>query len=535
MKRLLCTLLTALLLLGMMSAALATDRELVGNVYTTGFPIVEEPVTLRFVAPRPSDFANGYSEMRLFQEYEEMTGVHIEWEEIPLESWDEKVKLMLNANNLPDVFYGTLGTTTAHKYGTEGVLMPLNDLIENYTTNAKHWLEERPDLKKLITAIDGNIYGLPSIDESLSTQVAGMLIMNYDWLEALDLEVPETIDEFTEVLRAFRDNDPNGNGEKDEIALSFRSTDSNNRTTWIGSMFGPFGVVDDETHVMIQDGKVIFTPVQEGFRDALEYFHMLYAEGLLDPESFTQNDSQFFSKARSAEGIGASYAFSYFDMNENNPEYCDYHIIAPLKGEDGNALVNLAVYIAGVAQNRFSITADCENPEVAIRWIDHWLDNGENALTVRFGYEGDSWEWLDDDHNQFTERAETPNGDKVNQAYVSQYTPYTQAVMWELEDLWRKKKNSAPYFIERAEFANGVYRDVAVTEMWPILSFDEATNDLFTTINTDLKSHVENTMATFIINGFDDAQWDAFVKKCEDLRYPELVEIYQQRYDTFME
>ena len=91
--------------------------------------------------------------------------------------------------------------------------------------------------------------------------------------------------------------------------------------------------------------------------------------------------------------------------------------------------MNLAVYIAGVAQNRFVITADCKDPVAAIKWIDYWCDNGENALTVRFGYEGDSWKWLDETKAQFTELAQTPNGDTVNQAYVSQYTPYSRAVM----------------------------------------------------------------------------------------------------------
>jgi len=117
---------------------------------------------------------------------------------------------------------------------------------------------------------------------------------------------------------------------------------------------------------------------------------------------------------------------------------------------------------------------------------------------------------------------------------VSQHTPYTNAVMWELQDLWRKKKNSAPYFIERAAFANGSYREAAVTEMWPIIAFEEEANERFSEIETDLRSHVENTMINFIVNGFTDADYDAFLKKCKDLHCDELVQIYQDRYDKFM-
>lgn len=525
-KRTLGIMLTLALLLSTCSAALADIT----------FPLVDEPLTLRFVAPRPSDYANGYKDMKLLKEYEEMTGITIEWEEIPSSGWSEKIQLVLNSFDLPDVIYsGGISTSDAARYGKEGVLMPLGDLIEEHTVNLKRLLVERPDIKKLITAPDGNIYGLPSIDESLSTQVAGVLGMNMTWLENLGLEIPTTLDEFTAVLRAFKEQDANGNGDpNDEIPLSLRATDANNRTTWIGSFFGMFGLVDDSTHIMIKDGKVLFTPELEGFREALDYFHMLYAEGLMDAESFTQDDSTFYAKARSPEGIGASYVFSTFDLDENNNEYNNYDLIDPIRGEDGTALVNLAAYISGVAQNRYMITADCKDPVAAIKWIDYWCDNGENALTVRFGYEGDSWKWLDEEKSQFTELAQTPNGDTVNQAYVSQYTPYTNAVMWELQDLWRKKKNSAPYFIERAEKANGSYREVAVKEMWPIIAFDDETNERFAEINTDLRSYVENTMCTFIVGGFTDEDYENFMQKCRDLGCEELVEIYQARYDQFM-
>ncbi len=526
-KRTICTILTVVMLVTLVPAIYAEEIT---------FPLVNEPLTLHFMAPRPSDYAGGYADMKLLKEYEAMTGIKIEWEEIPSSGWGEKIQLVLNSPELPDVIYsGGISASDAAKYGRDGVLLPLNDLIENHTVNIKRLLASRPDLKKLLTSPDGNICGLPQIDESVSTQIAGVLGMNMTWLENLGLEIPTTIDEFTEVLRAFKTQDANKNGDpNDEIPLSLRSTNSSDRTTWIGSFFGPFGVVDDSTHIMVKDGKVIFVPETEGFKNALRYFNGLYKEGLLDAESFTQDSSTFYAKARSPEGIGASYVFSTFDLDENDNTYNNYDLIDPIKGADGKALVNLANYISGVAQNRYMITADCADPVAAIKWIDYWCDNGENALTMRFGYEGDSWAWLDDEHNQFTELAQTPNGDKVNQAYVSQFTPYTNAVMWELQDLWRKKKNSAPYFIERAEKANGSYRAVAVTEMWPMVAFNEEDNEIFAEINTDLVNYVENTMTLFMVNGFTDAEFDAFVKRCHELRCDELVQLYQGRYDVFM-
>lgn len=528
LKRTLCALMTMVMLLTVAPMALAQGE--------ITFPLVSEPLSLTFMAPRPSDYANGYEDMTLFKEYEKMTGIDIVWEEVPQTGWGEKIQLVLNSFELPDVIYsGGISTSDAARYGAEGTLLPLNDLIENHTVNIKYWLEQRPDIKKLITAPDGNIYGLPSIDESLSTQVAGVMGMNMTWLANLGLNIPTTIDEFTEVLRAFKTQDPNKNGLADDIPFSLLSDNSSNRTNWIGSFFGPFGVVDDNTHVMVKDGKILFTPEMEGFKNALNYFHGLYAEGLLDAESFTQDSSSFYAKARSPEGIGCAYIFSTFDLDQNDNTYNNYDLIDPIKGADGKALVNLAAYVSGLAQNRYMITADCKDPVAAIKWIDYWCDNGENALTVRFGYEGDTWKWLDETKAQFTENAQSATtGEKTTQAYVSQHTPYTNAVMWELQDLWRKKKNSAPYFIERAAFANGSYRAAAVTEMWPMVAFEAEANERFAEIETDLKSHVESTMVNFIVNGFTDADYDAFLQKCKELHSEELVQIYQDRYDKFM-
>ena len=142
-KRIVCTLLTVILVLTSAAAAFAESD--------ITFPLVDEPLTLKFMAPRPSNFANGYADMKLFKEYEEKTGIHIEWEEVPESGWAEKIQLVLNSFDLPDVVYGgDLSVSDAARYGKEGVLIPLNDLIEEHTVNLKHWLEERPEDRKSV-------------------------------------------------------------------------------------------------------------------------------------------------------------------------------------------------------------------------------------------------------------------------------------------------------------------------------------------------------------------------------------------------
>lgn len=514
-------------------AANSVDSASVVN--KTGFPIVKEPVSLRFMGIRGSQFQNGYDSMAVFQQYEKDTGIDIIWEEVTEEAWVEKTKLILASGvNLPDAFYGgSIDAATVFKYGQQELIRPLNDLIENYTENAQRWIEARPDIKKMMTYTDGKIYSIPTIDESLSTRIPGMLIVNQTWLDRVGLERPKTVDEFYTMLKTFKENDANGNGVKgDEIPLSLRQYNAPNSidaNTSLTNLFGFFGVVDDNSHVMIKDDRVVYVPATDEYRRALEFFHKLYVEGLLDEETFTQNSNQFWSKSRSPEGIGFTTAFSWLELNNGNVEQNNYQIMDPLDGQ----VVCKPVYVAGLGVNRFVITTTNKYPEATMRWIDTFLDNGERALESRFGKEGETWAWIDNEKSKFTELAQTPAGNRVDAAYISQFGPVWFSVQWELEDLWRKKQNTIQQFIDRARACNEVYINYAV-QTWPGLGFDEETNTAIVNIDTDLRKYTDNMLSRFIIEGVTDSAWNSYVERCRQLRVAELVQIYQKRWDSFL-
>lgn len=505
-----------------------------GVINQTGFPIANEPITLHYMATRGAAYQNGYADMQMFKDYETETNIHIEWEEVPEEGWTEKVKLTLAAgSNLPDAFYGaTIDGATIFKYGQQGIIPPINDLLEQYAPNATKYMNERPEIRKMMTTTDGNIYSIPSIDESLSTRCPEMMIVNQTWLDRVGLQQPKTVDEFYNMLKTFKEKDGNGNGVVgDEVCMTVRQYTNPNVVDvnrGLINFFGFFGVVDDNTHVMIKDDKVIFVPTTDEYRQAVEFFNKLYNEGLLDQETFTQNDTQLWSKTRSPEGVGMTAAFSWLELNDGNVEQNNYQLMAPLEGQ----VVATNVVVAGCSVNRFTITKDCQYPEAAIRWIDTFLDNGERALESRFGKEGETWKWLDEGKEQFTEMAESPDGNKVDTAYISQYGPAYLSVQWELQDLWRKKLNTIQQFIDRAKMCNEVYINSAVLT-WPGLSFDEETNRDFTNIDTDLRKYTDNKLSEFILKGVTDESWNEYIERCKALKSEELVAIYQKRWDAF--
>lgn len=170
-----------------------------------------------------------------FQELSEKTGVKVVWEQVR-SGWEEKKNAILSSGDVPDVFLGG-AITDADISAYPELFLPLNDYVEEQAPNVMRMFEEKPDTRMLAVFTDGNIYGLPSVKFHRPDSTS-MMMINQDWLDALGLETPRTLEEFRDVLRAFRDGDPNGNGKADEIPFDF----SNNRGLFTAmNLIGAYG------------------------------------------------------------------------------------------------------------------------------------------------------------------------------------------------------------------------------------------------------------------------------------------------------
>ena len=191
------------------------------NVSAPGeFPIVPEKVTLK-VFFAPSSNITDMEDNQATKWLEEKTNVHVEWMLVASEA-AERINLLLATNaekDMPDVFLTGIGRAQVEAYGSQGVLLPLNDLIDKYSVNYKDDLFVHNDeLEKGMTAFDGNIYFLPRYYETTHVRHTQRFWVNTKWLERVGKEVPTTIDEFYDVLKACKEQDANGNGDpNDEI------------------------------------------------------------------------------------------------------------------------------------------------------------------------------------------------------------------------------------------------------------------------------------------------------------------------------
>lgn len=518
------------------SSAPAVSETNAGSTEPGSFPISEEPIHLRIVVPVTSDHSVSLNDLDMFQAYSEKSNVYVEWEEISNTAFGEKYKLLLATNDLPDAFGAGFGyeSSVIYKYAQEGSIIPLEDLIEQYGVNTKKYLEEREDFRKLSTYPDGHIYTLPAIDENQNIRVDAMWWMNQTYLDKLGMEWPETLDEIGDYLRTVTTQDLNGDG-KNEIGLSFSTDTSNanvpNRLTYLVGYFGaPWDASNYMTQTVDGKGPLEFAPATQATKETLEYLHEWYSEGLIDPEIFTQNGQQIKAKAK-GEGIGASITFWYLDLNDGDESQNEYRLIDMPQNADNTALWRRNKLIPGYTPDQFFITSANQYPAETLRYIDYWMDNGENALINRFGPQGYSWDYLE--NGKWTELTNVPSGEVRTMANTTLKSPWAHGVpYWCFSDFWHEKEITAPQALERQNAISNSYI-LQATQGLPDLVYSEAENQEMLEIKTDLFSYVNTQFAQFLTNGVTDESWEEYINKLKGLGMERYAELYNQYYEIF--
>ncbi len=215
---------------------------------------------------------------------------------------------------LPDVLWGvSLNSETISTYGKEGYFVDLKEYYDDKEGASKTFWTRMEDslteyqqdyvLAKLVDSDTGGMYGVPTIETSLVDGIDGMAWINTEWLDKLQLEVPTNTDELYDVLVAFRDRDPNGNGMQDEIPL-LGSQKSNGPANVVGWLINQFIYYNDE-HTWQDyngDGKLEEVHTQDKYREALQFVHKLYEEKLLSKMIYTVGSSDMKAIATPSSG-----------------------------------------------------------------------------------------------------------------------------------------------------------------------------------------------------------------------------------------
>ena len=483
---------------------------------------------------------------------EERSDVRINWETIPEQAMEEKLNLVLASGDYPDIFFGlSFSDDKLSLYGTEEqLLMPLNDLIDQNMPNLKKVLDSIPGAWGAITSPDGKIYGLPSFNICYHCENANKMWVYKPWLDALGLDMPKTTEEYEEMLIAFRDQDPNGNGENDEIPFagaikgwhataglfllnSFVYTDIDSRID-----------VSPERYIgfYVDNGKIRTSVDTDGYRNGLRYLNKLYREGLIFPGSFTQDASQLVQLVEGSDipvvGVttgGWGGVFSDF----GGERYSNFRALEPLEGPDG--VQYTPTYLSEPIPGGFVIAASCANPVEAVQWVDY-LYSTEGTLHARNGIEGVNWGWaedgelgLDGEPAIWKQLIPWNDTDPQNESFL-EVGPRAMTSEFRLGQVTEQDMELyGQEGIEKMLFetTKELYKPHADASMaLPRLKFLSDEVSEFATIRTEYAKYVKQSLIQFIVGDLDiESDWNSYVSNLNKLEQADLLEVSQKAYD----
>ncbi|MCL2867692.1 MAG: extracellular solute-binding protein, partial [Clostridia bacterium] len=330
---------------------------------------------------------------------EEQTSIHVDFMLLPYEAAKEKKDILINGQDYPDAIGGwLLGENDILTMGmVDRLFVPIDPYINETDTPNIFKVLSIPGVRDAFTLPDGHIYTIPYVIGEPT--VTFLPWINTDWLEAVGMPMPETVEEFRDVLRAFKAMDANGNGDpNDEIPFS---ADPNNKD--LGVLAGWFGVNAGNSgqrhYCTLVDGKVSFGANQEGFRQFIKYFSGLYAEGLIDPELFTQDLATWKAKgAKNTNLYGVSIAYGSGDFYEMEPGTNDtpFRALPVLRSEFcENPVFRRNGYGVTNFRSQVAVTDKCADPGVVVRWFDNVFDL-DNSMQIQAGLYGKRLERLED-------------------------------------------------------------------------------------------------------------------------------------------
>ncbi len=497
------------------NAAAAEDTN--GYLYTGNPPITGDGGTIKVMA-QESNYSNvDISKAPIVLKVFEEAGVDVEWELYDYDEYESLAGPIISAGDTYADIIKIPDNDPNQVYIKSGQFVPLDEFFD-YMPNYTGWLSDNPVEKAELTAEDGHIYYVPGLNVSDDYQPC--LMYNRVWLSKAGLNAPETLDEFTELLRYYKDNDMNGNGDKtDEIPMCVMKE-------FLPYMFGPaFGLDLVSGFQADESGKVTYAYADSvNYRKYLEFLNGLYEEGLIDPGFDTWDRDQvieFISKDRTGVAFDFSWAMSM--MYSNVLPYYDgtadtaFVGAAPLSGE------NKGFYVGRNAlSGMFGVNTNSAQIELAVKFLDFAMSEHCQDY-YQWGFEGESYITGPDGSREYTEKGNDNDWLQqfgINPAFV---LPAAQSV--EATDIlvagWHADINAS-------------LRQY-IKDPWPEIYATSRESEIVNLYMSDIRNVAESSAMDFITGKKDiEKEFDSYISELENLHLDEVLEVRQAQYDRYL-
>ena len=500
-----------------------------------------------------SALTEDYENNTFTKRIEEDTGLNIEV--IPYSSDKTEAVTQLNldlsaGNKVPDLLFNfTMDNAVINQMGEDGYFVDLLPLMEEYCPNFWESLETIPEsirydiVNRGKDPKNGALYAFPTLEEGTYESLGYLGQINKAWLDKLGLEMPTTVEELYDVLVAFRDEDPNGNGIADEIPLVMQKGGG-----WKGDIFqwiiNAFVYTLDDIKFNVTDGQLWVPYTTDEYRQAMIYMNKLYNEGLLSDLCFTANgDAEIKALVCNDEAVIVGIAGGHPSLENisNHPNTLEYVALPVLADATGSGRGGMYPKCPAKYGYGYYMTTSCEYPEIAAQLMNYFYSTRTFA-NGRYGVQGVNWDFADEGtFNRYNIPAILKVMDDCY--FTSQNSALWHSNMPYIGTLVRTSTQADPLeegtwsytytHISLDTWAN-YEASVKPTELFTGVILNAEESNLFTEKCSGLWAYMKEARALMVSGALDpnsDADWQTYLDNMESNGLSTALEIYQEAYD----
>lgn len=460
---------------------------------------------------------------------EEATGIHVNWMVMESGTGGDKLPTILSGEDRPDVYLQTVGTTQISSEPDLFYDLSEEGLLETYAPKVVADYEALGNVWDAITWADGSIYSLASgWSISWNDTAGGIYMINQDWLDKVGMELPTTAEEFLDILRAFRDEDVDGDGDPaNEIPFGFSNNTWAADITLLADYFGlgsgpECGARDH--YFQIKDGKIVSTLDTDNYRKFIEFVATMVEENLIDVEGFSQTSDQFNAKIQA--GTYGVYS-CWTPPQDHRAHMVPLGIWYGIEGVDP--------IISGYGQTgatfhptTFVVDAETENIGAVLHWWNWMAKDTATKRTFGAGEQGISWDFNSDG----TVYVMSSSEQGPNYAYTAGFHNACPVYLpEECNRVWEGVTDPTDSTLYRENMVKAIM-NYAVKETLPKRFTTAEAEEERAFLETDLLAYCGNFTATNCMDGLTDAEWEAHLQALEDNGYYEWLEWYQKYLDN---
>lgn len=351
-----------------------------------------EPVTVTWMFPEAENYSlAGAADSEVMKKLAEATNVTIEFQPVPQQDYKTKLNTVIVGQDLPDMVWGS--AADLNTYGRDGAFVGFSDEeVSEKLPEIYRWIAADKEwcLSNLYDTVTNSVYAFPRFNQ-MKNSFAWMI--RKDWLKTVGMEEPATLEEFRDVLRAFKEKDPGGVGSENVVPYAVR----NGISTSFFHTLPAFGL-HTGLYTMTEDGVVTMNVMAPEFKTALEYWKSLYAEGLMDAEFLTR-DTDGWVNMISSNISGATFDYGVRTdqftnvLRESNPD-AELGAISPPAGPNGDR--GISSYASTNTASSVAIASTSKNLD-AIICLLNYIYSDEGAKLLSWGIDGQTYNGVDAD------------------------------------------------------------------------------------------------------------------------------------------